>query len=184
MNSNNQTVSGQEFIINEYNDLKIVEQKTKVCPRCKREKPTNLFYKNRKGQYSSYCKSCHMAYGMRINYNKRKECKRDYIKNNNKDNKIIIIEHYSDGKNCCACCGESHIEFLTLDHINGGGSKQKRDLGISGSNTQKFYKWLINNNFPNDPHLQVLCFNCNITKGIYGYCPHKTKVTEEPIPIN
>lgn len=33
--------------------------------------------------------------------------------------KTLIINHYSDGKNKCNCCGETLFEFLTIDHING-----------------------------------------------------------------
>src|SRR5205807_5288509 len=37
--------------------------------------------------------------------------------------KAEAIEHY--GK-VCACCGESTYEFLCIDHINGGGNRQRK----------------------------------------------------------
>lgn len=66
----------------------------------------------------------------------------------------------------CACCGDGHEEFLTIDHINGDGAKQRKE-GIRGIN---FYMWLIRNNFPEG--FRVLCMNCNFSLGMRGYCPH------------
>jgi hypothetical protein len=75
--------------------------------------------------------------------------------------KKTVVNHYG-GK--CICCSESLMEFLTVDHIKGGGGKhRKRVKGI-------FYVWIINHRFPKT--LQVLCMNCNFSKGKYGYCPH------------
>jgi hypothetical protein len=76
----------------------------------------------------------------------------------------VAIAHYG-GK--CACCGETMLEFLAIDHVNGGGDKQRLEVG-SGS---LFVNWLINHNFPEG--YQVLCHNCNQAKGYYGQCPHE-----------
>ncbi len=77
--------------------------------------------------------------------------------------KNLIFEHY--GKQC-ACCSESNLFFLSLDHINGGGTKHRSK--IAG----KFYNWIIQHNFPSG--YQTLCFNCNWGKHINGgICPHK-----------
>lgn len=78
--------------------------------------------------------------------------------------KFQVFEHYG-GK--CSCCGESHFEFLSIDHINNNGNEHRKDIKKYGTH---FYKWIIDNNYPND--LQVLCFNCNLSKGFYGYCSH------------
>jgi hypothetical protein len=65
----------------------------------------------------------------------------------------------------CACCGESRIEFLAFDHINGNGKEHR---GTSGSAT--FLKRLLKEK---DPTIRILCHNCNMSLGFYGYCPHK-----------
>lgn len=78
--------------------------------------------------------------------------------------KSLIIETYG---NICACCGEDAIEFLSIDHINGGGHKHRKKTGGGTS----FYLWLKRNNYP--PGFQVLCYNCNQAKGYYGKCPHQ-----------
>src|SRR5438874_1601121 len=68
----------------------------------------------------------------------------------------------------CACCGTLVDEFLTMDHIDGGGNKHKQQIGGGGT---KLYYWLKRRNYP--PGFQVLCMNCNFAKGKYGTCPHQ-----------
>ena len=80
-----------------------------------------------------------------------------------------ILKHYGSK---CACCGETHIEFLTLDHINNDGNEQRRKLfGRNRSVGVQFYAWVRRNNYPDD--LQILCWNCNQAKAFYGICPHQ-----------
>ena len=71
----------------------------------------------------------------------------------------------------CACCGESDIWFLTIDHIDGGGRQHRQ--AIAGGGGDKFYRKLREQGFPNDPPLQVLCWNCNLAKHQRGVCPHQ-----------
>ena len=74
-----------------------------------------------------------------------------------------VIEHYGSR---CACCGETEPIFLTMDHIDGGGTAHRESLN-SG-----LYRWLIKNGFPDG--FQVLCYNCNFGKSRNGgICPHK-----------
>ena len=79
--------------------------------------------------------------------------------------RYLVLNHYGA---VCACCRETISEFLTVDHINGGGVQHRKKVG-AGSN---FYSWIVRNNFPQD--LQILCMNCNHSKGVRGYCPHKS----------
>lgn len=51
------------------------------------------------------------------------------------------------------------IRILTIDHINGGGAKHRKQLGNSAS---RFYRWLIKHNYPEG--YQVLCMNCEWIK--------------------
>ena len=90
----------------------------------------------------------------------------NYLKNLRKSRRIICIEHYSSGKNCCNCCGENIYEFMSIDHINGGGGKHRKSL-----NGERLETWLINNNFPEG--YQILCHNCNQAKGHHKICPHE-----------
>jgi hypothetical protein len=70
----------------------------------------------------------------------------------------------------CICCGETLLQFLTIDHINEDGAKHRREIGRTS-----LYKWLKRNNYPKD-NFQLLCFNCNCGKRINGgICPHKNQ---------
>ena len=84
--------------------------------------------------------------------------------------KFKVVEHYSSGTMECACCGVHYLEFLTIDHINGGGNRQRKKLFRHGGGGSKFYRWLISNCFPKG--FRVLCNNCNNSLGNFGYCPH------------
>ena len=90
--------------------------------------------------------------------------RREYLLAYRRETRAKVINHYSSGLNVCLCCGESHFEFLTIDHINGGGNKHRQEV-------KSVYLWLVRNNFP--VGFQVLCYNCNLAKGRYGYCPHE-----------
>lgn len=65
----------------------------------------------------------------------------------------------------CACCGETEIGFLTIDHVNGGGAKHRREI------KNHIYGWLKKHNYP--PGFRVLCWNCNCAIGALGVCPHR-----------
>jgi len=78
-----------------------------------------------------------------------------------------IISHYGGNPPKCKCCEESIFEFLTLDHINGGGNQQRKSLKTGGNG---LYAWIKRNNFP--PGFQVLCANCNYAKWTGKECPH------------
>ena len=81
-----------------------------------------------------------------------------------------VIWHYSFGTMRCAACGFNDIRSLSIDHINGGGSKHLRE--IKGS----LYSWLKNNNYPLG--FQVLCLNCQfIKRAQYQECKGRPRAT-------
>ena len=102
----------------------------------------------------------------RRNNTKRKEANKVYHVTKRKQERELAIEHY--GKSC-QCCGEDNYEFLCFDHINGGGHKHRKTIK-SGN----LARWLIKNNFPEG--FRVLCHNCNMSLGFYGYCPHTRRM--------
>jgi len=68
---------------------------------------------------------------------------------------------------CCRCCGQnSHIDFLTVDHIDGRKNlpKEQKHLVAHG-----LISWLTRKNYPEG--YQILCWNCNMAKGDKE-CPH------------
>lgn len=66
----------------------------------------------------------------------------------------------------CACCGDTFLARLTIDHVNNDGAEHRRSL----SNEAALYQQLLNKGFP--PGFQVLCASCNLAKHVAGYCPH------------
>lgn len=66
----------------------------------------------------------------------------------------------------CACCGEAQEEFLSMDHVNGGGAQHRREIRKS------LPQWLWEQGGPVEG-FRILCHNCNQSRGAYGYCPHE-----------
>lgn len=81
--------------------------------------------------------------------------------------KALVYEHYGS---ICNCCGESEPKFLSIDHVNNDGYKERKSRGGS---SQMLYRNIIKQNFPDT--YQILCMNCNTGKSRNnGICPHKT----------
>jgi len=140
-------------------------QLEKKCKKCQDTKPLTEFYSHTKKTgnvyYSPMCKKCHIDYCVK-HHNLDPALHRKYAKTYKLRLRNEILDHY--GKKC-ACCGETTIEFLAIDHINGGGNAHRRKIGRTN-----LYTWLKANNYPDG--FQTLCHNCNMSKGFYGYCPH------------
>jgi len=72
--------------------------------------------------------------------------------------RMVVLFHYSNGTMACVRCGYSDIRALVLDHINGGGTEQRRKMGTG----IHVWLWLARHGFP--PGYQILCANCNTIK--------------------
>jgi len=117
-----------------------------VCNKCKIKKPFEDYHISKLNKYG-YDYKC-------------KACK-------SKLRTIIrkqVIEYYG---NKCECCGENKYEFLALDHINGGGNQHRKETGTDTM------LWIVRNEFPEG--FRILCHNCNVSYGLYGFCPHQSK---------
>lgn len=99
------------------------------------------------------------------------ECGNANGRNYKRSLKLEVIAEYG-GK--CVCCSENQVEFLTIDHINGGGAQHRRKISKTpkGASPDTLYRWLKKNGFPKD-NFQLLCFNCNCAKSSSGQCPHQ-----------
>jgi hypothetical protein len=81
---------------------------------------------------------------------------REKVKKQRWELKLEVLKHYSPELKC-ARCGFNDVRALSIDHINGGGSRHIKKIGAS-----KFYRWLKKNNYPSG--FQVLCMNCQFIK--------------------
>lgn len=86
-----------------------------------------------------------------------------------------VYRHYGHGQIRCACCGEREIACLSLDHIDGGGTKHRRE----NPNMKCLAKWAKQSNYP--PIFQVLCMNCNRSKYVYGECHHRLQAERDVV---
>jgi hypothetical protein len=83
-----------------------------------------------------------------------------------------ILSHYSNGDMCCACCGERQYLFLTLDHIEGGGTQERLALSNGKGGGRGVYLRLKREGYP--VGYQVLCVNCQFGRALnHGVCPHR-----------
>ena len=96
------------------------------------------------------------------------------LKKNYDELRWEVLLHYSptgstEPKCSCPHCPEILPFFMVLDHINGGGAKERNCIG-SG---RTLHKWLKDHNYPEG--YRTLCFNCNSGREIMEdkKCPHE-----------
>jgi len=124
-------------------------KKQGLCIRC---------YKEPQGAETLFCEACRI---------KAREYQKQYSKK-------LRNAAYSAYGGKCLCCGESNPLLLTIDHVNGGGTQERKQLNGSGKNSvnRNFYLHLKKLGYP--PDYQLLCFNCNMGRARNGgVCPHK-----------
>lgn len=151
----------------------------KRCSICKKDSSDTEF-----GKDFRRCKGCNnkrmrerylkdpkkiIEYSMRY-YRANKEACIARNKKNESALKDAVFMRY--GGYLCKCCGETIKEFLTIDHINGGGTKHRKLIGGGG---RFHYRWIRNNGYPEG--FRVLCINCNFgrSRNKEGICPHEIK---------
>lgn len=78
-----------------------------------------------------------------------------------------VLEIYGDR---CACCGEKEYWFLTIDHINNDGWKERKVGGKNTTSSEMICRRLVFG--PKRDDIQILCYNCNCAKQRIGFCPH------------
>ena len=68
----------------------------------------------------------------------------------------------------CECCGEAERMFLQLDHIDGGGTKERKEF----RNVEYLMLDLKKRGWPKEKY-RLLCANCNFGRWMNGgTCPH------------
>ena len=106
-------------------------------------------------------------------YHKHREKRIATMRERQRISRLRCLQAYSAPPPFCGCCGETHLEFLTLDHL----VDKRVDGGVrvgGDRQGQSLYTWLIRMNFP--VGFRVLCFNCNCSRGTLGYCPHEVEL--------
>jgi hypothetical protein len=116
------------------------------------------------------CTPCRKIQNRRNFLKRNPERIRETKRRSKREARRAVMEFYSPSGVKCACCGERHYSFLTLDHVNGGGCKERDALG------SRYWSYLRRNK---PEGYQVLCMNCNWAKGHEGLCPHQKPRDED-----
>lgn len=132
---------------------------TKMCVCCEEEKDIIKFNKHTNGNRRNVCEQCR-------NVRKRAHLWISFLK-------------AFDFK--CSCCGENDIRFLTLDHVQNDGYKDRSD---NNSSDNLFILRRAKDQGYDKTKYDCLCYNCNCGKQRNnGVCPHRTKDKEEYIRL-
>jgi hypothetical protein len=129
----------------------------KTCPICKKTEEHTRFYNQK------VIKGCVDCERTRMTIYRAKE-------------RLLALQAYGGEHPRCACpgCKEDRMEFLAIDHIDGGGGIHRRAMVAQQSKGKKarrdqspgggtFFRWLRQNGYP--PGYRVLCHNCNMARG-------------------
>ena len=90
--------------------------KVKICCRCHEPKSESDFpkYKTKPDGLNQACKECTSIKSKEVRVRR----------------KWRVLYHYTKGTMKCSCCDENRFEFLTLDHIDGDGSKHRKSIKL------------------------------------------------------
>lgn len=139
-----------------------------------KENTGNLYYWLKKHNYPEgyqvLCMNCQMEKVIMNNErhaNKKPTLKQQKVreKNNRYENKLKFetFSTYSNGSiPHCKVCGKTNLQSLCLDHIYGGGTKDRKKLNLGGGVV--WYRKLRKLGYPDKDKYQVLCHTCNQIK--------------------
>lgn len=165
---------------------------SKECSTCREIKPLTQFNRARRTKtgYTSPCKTCQKIYDAQKNQRytsggilipKRKweplpKDKGAAIRRATAYRRSLKAQIIAVYGGMCACCGETENGFLTIDHIDGNGHKERAARRNKASG-DAFYRYLRARGFPKENY-QLLCWNCNCAKSYCGQCPHVVRQQE------
>jgi hypothetical protein len=115
---------------------------SRTCTKCKVAKPVSEFYPNKNGKdgFGTWCKKCNHA-NSSANAKKMREATLAYLGNQ------------------CVQCGFSDSRALHIDHVNGGGNKDRHERSW-----YMIYREILLGE--SDEKYQLLCANCNMIKRV------------------
>ena len=173
---------------------------TKRCYKCKEVKTISEFHKDstRSDGLDSRCKECKSQYEKKrweehkenrkndfkrwyeMNKERERAKKKQYWREHREEHRIYRMKkrlkalRKVSGEDVPKCinCGCDDVRFLEINHINGGGYKEKKEAGGTGY----VFKNILNGTRKTDD-LNVLCKVCN------GLDALKRKYGEVPIEV-
>jgi hypothetical protein len=159
----------------------------KQCSKCKEVLPITLFGKETRSKdgLRSNCVMCRKLYRQthyrnnpeieREHSQRFRESHREYYDHYRQNKRLKALKHISSELKCVRC-GITDVRVLQIDHINGGGSKERRNRR-NRSGTLHYNVILKLTEDEARAKYQILCANCNWIKRFeqhevnqYGSC--------------
>jgi hypothetical protein len=128
------------------------------------------------GRAKGMCQSCYHRMARRRWSAANREREREKAASYHQANKVRLNSQITERRRSyrtevmarlgsrCQCCGETTPVFLTLDHVQNDGYKDRRTA------RHLIYKRVLDEGCPPERY-QILCWNCNAAKALGG-CPH------------
>lgn len=156
------TICGRKLSPNEFNkNSKAKDGLHSYCKQCQSDK-RKKYYQGHKEE-----ERLKRSEWRKKNLDRDREANRKWIKNNpekykeiwqrtNRQYKEKVLSIVGDGKLKCARCGCDKIEFLEVNHQNGGGAQEYKH----GGNNKKMYAMIVSGERGTED-LNILCKPCN-----------------------
>lgn len=138
-------------------NLTLVQQGKARCNKCREVKSVADFIRSASTK-TGYMNSCRKCYRVQMRPAGVERTRR------------LRLEAISRYGGRCFCCGEWRYEFMAIDHINGGGNRERKTNAYGPGDG--FVKWLKRSGWP--AGFRIACHNCNSSFGWYGSCPHSS----------
>lgn len=150
----------------------------KICYICKETKPCSSFYKCDSKDKHEICRTCYRQFHTGVNDDKARDTlkekalamlvhiSKDKVPSRRKrkgyDKKRYKARYEEKREQCfkilgnkCARCKEKDRDVLQIDHVYGGGTKERKKTNSLSRCTKVL---------DNPSNYQILCANCNIKK--------------------
>lgn len=119
----------------------------KRCGRCGGEFPATLehFPRAAKGDrlgLGSWCRKCCSRYIIerrKTNPAAAEAHRQERLQRYRRD-RLEVLCRYGGTPPRCVCCDEHIIEFLTVDHVNNDGARERRELGYRSGELYRVLK--------------------------------------------
>jgi hypothetical protein len=80
----------------------------------------------------------------------------------------------------CTCCGESEVDFLTIEHKDGVPDTHRMPGGKRRSGVSLLAR-IRDEGYPDC--YTIHCYNCNMAKASWGICPHMREEEDPNYPV-
>jgi len=142
------------------------------------------YYEANKEKVRAYHKEYEAKHRQRISARatQRYQQRADWVKDRNRANAqrrldILRAQVFDALGGACYCCGLDDHRFLTIDHVQNDGLKDRSRFGFK-MNGRTFYAYMLAQGCPRDRY-QLACYNCNMARAHAGKgrtCPHQEAV--------